>query len=272
MCSAAIFIKASHAPGIVTAFYRMAVATVVLFIPLIIYLRRTTKKLSRKGMLFAMLGGLFFGADLSMWSTGVVMSNATIPTLMANLAPIWVGLSTIFILHKRLKAGFWLGLMIALIGILIMIHQDIRGANTILPGTLLGVGAGFFYGMFYLMSEPGRKLLDTLPFLCISTVSSAALLALLTYLLGYSFTGYDLHTWRIFLGIGLVVQVCGWFLINYSQGYLPATTVSPTLLGQPVLTYFLAALFLNEYLTLWHISGGAIVVIGIYLVHYSRKS
>jgi len=34
------------------------------------------------------LGGLFFMADLALWATGVVMSGATNPTLLANTAPL----------------------------------------------------------------------------------------------------------------------------------------------------------------------------------------
>ena len=271
MCFAAIFIKAAHAPGIVTVFYRMAIGSLLLVIPFFISLKRIRFVLSRKGILYAILAGIFFGSDLALWSTGVVYSNATIPTLTANLAPLWVGFGTLLIFRKRLKAGFWIGLAIALTGMFLLVQQNISGDTAISIGALLGMGAGMFYGMFYLVSERGRKLLSTIQFLFVSTLSSAILLCILMLFFGYEFTGYDKYTYLLFLGIGLGVQVCGWFLINYSQGYLPATAVAPTLLGQPVLTFFLAALFLKEHLTWWHIACGAIVVFGIYLVHFSRS-
>ena len=74
------------------------------------------------------------------------------------------------------------------------------------------------------------------------------------------------------VAIGLGVQVFGWFLISYSQGYLPATIVSPTLLGQPLITAFLAAFLLKEKLTSMHIIGGLVVIAGIYVVHFSRRN
>lgn len=269
MSFAAIFMKSAQAPGIVTAFYRMAIASVVLAIPFLISITRKSR-ISSKGILFASLAGICFGLDMSLWSTGVVLSNATIPTLTANLAPIWVGFGTILIFKKPQKIGFWLGILVAILGMIVLIHRDWNADSNIVGGALLGVGAGIFYGIFYLFSEPGRKALDTLQFLFISTFSSALLLAVLVAILGYNFTGYDKDTYLIFIGIGVGVQVCGWFLINYSQGFLPATTVAPTLLGQPVLTFVWAALLLQEHLTVWHISGGIVIVIGIYLVHYSR--
>jgi drug/metabolite transporter (DMT)-like permease len=271
MCFAAIFVKSAHAPGIVTAFHRMAIGSAILVIPFLISLKRKGAKIPTKGILFASLGGICFACDLMLWSTGVVMSNATIPTLTANLAPLWVGFGTILVFRQKLKAGFWVGVVIAIVGMIVLIHRDISGKSNISVGALLGLGAGIFYGIFYLVSEKGRKLISTIRFLFIFTLSSFIVLTLCMFILGYSFTGYDRHTYLMFLGIGVGVQVCGWFLINYSQGYLPASTVAPTLLGQPVLTFLLAILFLNEHLSTWHIIGGSVVVIGIYLVHYSRN-
>ena len=271
MSFAAIFIKASHAPGIVTAFYRMAIASLVLTVPFLFSLRKLEYILPKKGVFLAILAGICFGCDMSLWSTGVVYSNATIPTLTANLAPLWVGFGSVLIFRHRLKPGFWTGLVIAIAGMFLLIRRNVTGDATISIGALLGVGAGMFYGAFYLASERGRKLLNTIQFLFISTLSSAVWLCLLVVLFGYKFTGYDQNTWLIFLGISLGVQVCGWFLINYSQGYLPSTAVAPTLLGQPVITFFLAAVLLNERLSLWHIICGLVVVTGIYIVHYSRN-
>jgi len=271
MCFAAIFVKVSKAPGIVTAFYRMAIGTTILVVPFLLSLRNSGFKLPGKGVLFAVLGGIFFGCDMSLWSTGVVLSNATIPTLTANLAPLWVGFGSVLFFRKKLKAGFWIGLVIAIGGMLLLMHRDLSDNMTIRTGALLGLGAGMFYGMFYLVSERGRRLLNTIQFLFLFTITSALVLLLFSLLFGYKLSGYDRNTYLVFLGIGVIVQVCGWFLISYSQGYLPATTVAPILLGQPVLTFFLATLILKERLSALHIIGGIIVVAGIYFVHYSRN-
>lgn len=271
MCFAAIFMKSAHAPGIVTAFYRMAIASILLAGPFLISQFSGKKKLPLRGAIFAVIGGFCFATDMAFWSTGVVLSNATIPTLMANLAPVWVGFGSMLLFKQRHKQGFWIGLVVAILGVVILIHDDWSGNANIAKGALLGLVAGVFYGIFYLVSEPGRKLLNTLQFLFISTLAAAFLLAIIMLALRYDFVGYDKHTYIMFLGISIGVQVCGWFLINYSQGFLPASTVAPTLLGQPVLTAFLAILLLGEILTLWHILGGTIVVMGIYIVHFNRN-
>ena len=88
----AIFVRWADAPGPVASFYRMAIPVVLLAWPF--YRRvKTRGRLPRRGLQFAVLGGLFFAADMAFWASGVVMSGATNPTLLANTAPLWVGLA-----------------------------------------------------------------------------------------------------------------------------------------------------------------------------------
>lgn len=269
---AAIIIKLSPAPGIVTAFYRMAIASVILIWPFLYSVVFLNKSLKIKGVFFALLAGICFGIDMSSWSTGVVMSNATIPTLMANLAPIWVGVGSMMIFKEKHKRVFWFGLVLAIAGIIAVLGKDIHSSTAQLHGTLLGIVAGIFYGGFYLLSQPGRKILNTLSYLFISTVGSTFILTIFVFLFDYKLTGYGLNAWLLFFAIGIGVQVFGWMMVNYAQGYLPASIVSATLLGQPLLTALFAIVLLKEKLTVWHVTGGLIVVVGIYLVHYSKSN
>ena len=271
MCFAAILIKASGAPGIITTFYRMTIGTLFLTIPFVVSRIKSEHKLPKKGVILALLAGVCFGNDMAIWSTGVNISNATIPTLFANTAPLWVGLGTMFVFKEKHKTSFWVGLFLALSGIPMIVFKDLHASNGIIKGGLLGLGAGVFYGIFYLLAQSSRKLIDTISFLYIYTLTAAVILFSYSLIFGYHFIGYDTNTYLIFVAFGLGVQVIGWYLISYSQGFLPATIVAPTLLGQPVLTAFLATLLLNEHLTLWHIVGGIIVITGIYIIHFSKK-
>ncbi len=89
--------------------------------------------------------------------------------------------------------------------------------------------------------------------------------------LDHSLTGYPVFSYFNFLALGVVVQIFGWLAINYTQGYLPASIVAPTMLAQPVVTALLAVLLLDETLSLWQVLGGATVLAGVYIVHRSRR-
>nr|WP_321406322.1 DMT family transporter [uncultured Carboxylicivirga sp.] len=265
----AILIKSAEAPGLITAFYRVFIASLVLIIPFLFRYRKIVV-IPTKGIGMAILGGIAFGFDTALWSTAIEISNATIPTLMANLAPLWVGFGAMIFFKEKQRKGFWIGLTITLIGILLMVSHSYISKDGLLVSILLSLIAGMFYGTYYLITQKGRQLMDTLQYLSITSFSAALVLGVIVCFSDFSFTGYSDRTWVIYLVYGIGIHVIGWTLINYAQGYLRATTVSPTLLGQPVLTAFFAWLILGESLSVWQISGGIVVFAGIYVVNYSR--
>ncbi len=265
----AIFVRWAGAPGTVTSFYRMAIAALVLAWPFYQGVK-DRDNLPRLGVRTAVLGGLFFAGDLALWSTGVVMSGATNPTLLANTAPVWVGLGALIFFQERLGARFWMGLMVAMGGAVLILGLDALRAATVGLGTLLGLMAAIFYGGYFLITQSGRKSLNSLTYTWLTTLSASLALLVLSLVLGHSLTGYSAFSYLNFLALGVMVQVFGWLAINYTQGYLPASIVAPTMLAQPVVTALLAVLLLGERLSFWQILGGATVLIGVYIVHRSR--
>jgi drug/metabolite transporter (DMT)-like permease len=81
--------------------------------------------------------------------------------------------------------------------------------------------------------------------------------------------GFTPSQYLYLLALGVVSQVAGYLAINYALGHLPASVVSPTLLGQPVLTALLAVPFLSELLEPRQMIGGAVALLGIFLVNRS---
>ena len=265
----AIFVRWAGAPGVVTSFYRMAIAVVVMAWP---FFRRARSGggLPRRGLLIAVLGGLFFAADLALWATGVMLSGATNPTLLANTAPLWVGLGAIVFFHERLSLGFWVGLLIAMAGAVLILGLDSLRDISLGVGTLAGLLAGIFYGGYILITQWGRESLDSLTYFWPAAASSAASLLVVCLALRQPLTGYSTLTYLNFVMLSLISQVVGYLVINYALGHLPASIVSPALLGQPVVTAILAGPLLGEDLSAWQVTGGVAVLVGVFIVHRSR--
>jgi drug/metabolite transporter (DMT)-like permease len=265
----AIFVRWAGAPGPVASFYRTAIAVLLLAWP---FYRRVKARgnLPRLGIPIAVLGGLFFAGDLALWTTGVMMSGATNPTLLANTAPVWVGLGALVFFRETLSARFWLGLTLAMAGAILILGLDALRAASLGLGTLFGLLAAIFYGGYFLVTQRGRENLDSLSYLWFTALSASLVLLALNAVLCHPLTGYSPVTYLSFLGLGVLVQVFGWLALNHAQGYLPASIVAPTMLAQPVATAVLAVILLGERLSLWHIAGGVAVLTGVYIVHRSR--
>lgn len=269
---AAILIRYAEAPGTVTAFYRLAIGASALAVPFFIYIKRNHTSLPLKGILLAILGGIFFGLDMAFWATGIVMSGAAIPTIMVNTAPLWVGLGALFIFREKQSFIFWAGVLISFVGSLIIMKEDLGDLTGIQWGGLFGSIAAVFYAGFHLVSQKARSRLNTLVYFWIGTVSASITLLIINIIAGNSLTGYSYETYLNFIVQGLIVQVFGWLMINYSQGYLPASLIAPSMLGQPVFTAILAWVLLGEELTVWQMIGSSVVLSGIYIVHHRRKN
>ena len=266
-----LLIRWANAPGVVSSFYRMGIGTVLMAYPFVCQVRRRPEKLPRIGVLYAVAGGIFFSLDLFFWTTGIMMSGATIPTLLSNTAPLWVGLGSWIFFRERQTSRFWIGLVVAMTGASLVLFQDMRQSIELGMGALFGVFSAFFYGAYYVASQHGRDHLNTISYFWITTLVSTLCLLVYALVLRQPLLGYDKQTWILFVVMGVLVQFFGWMFINFAQGHIPAAIVAPTMLAQPLLTALFAGLLLGESFAPWHFWGGMMVILGVFLVHRSRR-
>jgi drug/metabolite transporter (DMT)-like permease len=265
----AIFVRLAEVPGSVASFYRMAIGLLFLTIPFL-YSRRGKPMPSWSAVCVALLGGFFFAIDLIFWATGVVLSGATNPTLMSNTAPLWVGLGSLLIFREKPPARFWMGLLVAMCGAALVLGLDALKSFDLGLGTLFGLIAGVFYGGYFLITQRGRRQLDAISYFWFSVLGAVVVVFFVNLAIGNPLLGYSNRSYLALLGLGVISQGLGWLAINNAQGHLPATLVSPTLLGQPVLTGLIAGPVLGEFLEPLQIVGGLAVLVGVYIVHRSR--
>jgi drug/metabolite transporter (DMT)-like permease len=267
----AMFGKWANAPGPVIGFYRIGLATVIL-LPVFLYRKhKNGVKLPKAVLLLPILGGIFTAFDHGTWNSSLRYTSAANATLLGNTAPLWVALFSWLVFRQKLRGLFWLGLALALGGAVTVLGGDFIRHPTIGLGDLLAMAAGVFYAGYFLVTERGRQKLDTLSYVWLVDLIAAFTLLLITLGLKMPLTGYPTQSWLSFLGAALVSQVGGYLSIGYALGHLPASVVSPTLIGQPVVTALLAIPLLGEALRTEQWLGGLVVLVGIYLVHRSRE-
>jgi drug/metabolite transporter (DMT)-like permease len=266
----AMFGKWANAPGPVIGFYRIGIATLIL-LPVFIYRnRKYGVKFPMAILLFPLLGGIFTALDHGTWNSSLRYTSAANATLLGNTAPLWVALFAWLVFRQKLRGLFWVGLALALGGAVIVLGSDFILHPSIGFGDLLAITAGVFYAGYFLVTERGRQKLDTLSYVWLVDLIAAFTLFMICLGLRMPLTGYPPQTYLAFLGAALVSQVGGYLSIGYALGHLPASIVSPTLIGQPVMTALLAIPLLGETLRTEQVLGGLVVLVGIYLVHRSR--
>jgi drug/metabolite transporter (DMT)-like permease len=265
----AMFVRWADAPGPVTGFYRLAIAT-ALTAPLFIHRQHTQTSIPRALLLVPLLGGLFAASDFALWNTSVLYTTASNATLLGNTAPLWVAIIAILLFRERLRLDFWLGLALALTGAVFIVGRDFLLHPALGTGDLMACGAAVFYAAYMLTTQRGRANLDVFRYWWLASLSATFGLMTISLVMGYSLTGYPFHSWLVFLATAIVSQIIGYMSISYALGHLPASVVSTSLIGQPIVTTILAIPLLGELPGTIQIVGGAIALVGIYLVNQSH--
>jgi drug/metabolite transporter (DMT)-like permease len=257
-------------PGSASAFYRLLFASVLLC-P---YVALTHKHphFSRKSLWLAAVGGAFFAADLSLYSTSVLHSSAANATVLANNTPIFVGFLAWMLTGNRPVFAFWTGLAIALSGSVLIVGQDLLHHATFGAADLLAVAASGCFAVYLYVTEKMRGEFDTSTLLALSLFASTVALLIFNMGTGVSLRIPDRGAWLALAGLALVCQLLGYFALTYALGHLSAGITSVTLLVQAPLTAFLAFLFLGEPVNAAQVAGGALVLAGVWIVNrYSRR-
>ena len=258
----AIFVKEAHVNGISSAFYRMFFA--ILFI-LPFYIRTNNKSMGYKGICICLLGGMFFAFELVFWNIAVIISNATFPTLIVNLSSIWVGIGALILFKEKQNHFHWIGNSIAMLGIAVLI-----GISNILEmkvdrGFMFSIIASIFLALYVLSVKHVRLKNSTLQVVFFTFLGSVITLFICCIITDSKLYEFSFVSWIYLLCLGLITQVGGYFLINFSLGYIDSSKVSISTLLQPILTAIFAMIILNESFVMHQIIGGLLVLSGLFM-------
>ena len=264
-----IFVKWADAPGTVNGFYRMLIAISLFAIPVRMQAKRAAP-FSRRHLWLAALGGIFFALDLAFWNNAVLITSAANATLFGNTSVIWVSIGAMVLFKEKLRPAFWGGLLLAMVGVLVILGQDFIIHPSLGYGDLMSILAGFFYSIFFLAAERARDKLSAFIAWWVSSLASAIVLLAISLALQLPMFGYPMHTYLSILGLAIITQVGGYLSVNYALGHLPSSVVSPTLLGQPVVTAIVGIPLLGQGISAVQIVGGMLVLGGILIVHKNK--
>jgi drug/metabolite transporter (DMT)-like permease len=207
------------------------------------------------------------------------MTNVISSVVLVTTTPIWVSLISFFIFQERLNKLFYLGLVIAMTGVVIisagegysfMACMDAAPSNPCLTssnlgGNLLALTGAICAAGYILCGKMVRIKLDNLSY--IFSVYLIASVVLITAAL--LFTSEKIMILRPEFGwvvlVAVIPQLIGHSLINWSLGHLPASYVSLSLLGEPVGSALLALVFLREQPSTLQFTGAFVIMLGLFI-------
>lgn len=256
------------------AFCRFAIATLCLL--LITY--RTEGKLPRLKLhlvpLIVLLGLTGVFAYNVLFFIGLQTVPASRAALIVALNPIMVALGSTFVLEEKMRPLRWLGIAISLVGTAIVIAQGnpmrlLSGAFT--WGDLYILGCPLCWAIYTLISK--RVIKDLSPF----TTSTYACLVGMVALFAVALPDQLIPQMQqlspmiwlalAYLGCFSSAIAFGWY--NEGLQAIGAARASVFINLIPLFAILLAAIFLKEPITLSLVTGGALVVAGVFLTNHA---
>lgn len=222
---------------------------------------------------FALLG--FLGISFHQWlqSNGLKTAQATTTAWIVSTSPAFIAILGWMVLKEKLNLLQSSGIVLAMIGVLGVVSKG--DFSTLAIGKFGSYGdfliliSAVNWAVFSILSRRGLKSHpSTMMTFWIMTIgwliTSAAFLA------GKSYTEIpllDIRGWLAMIFLGVFTTGLAYIAWFDALSQLPAAQTGAFLFIEPLTSMVVAAIILNEQITLVSVLGGAVILVGIWLVN-----
>ena len=269
-----IIIRFSEAPALVISAYRMLFTSLMLLIPVMMYNKSEFKNITRKEYKLCMLSGIFLAFHFASWISSLKMTTVANSTILVSCSPIFVALANYLKFKEKLSRKMVLGISMSLVGTIIIAlgSSGETSGNSMLGNILAFLGAIFVAG-YLVIGGFVRKKLSAGVYVFIVYSASTVVLFIMCIAAGIPLYPYAPKEFMLFIALAFFCSILGHTVYNYMVKYVSSTLISVSTLSEPIFASILAVLIFKEFPSLYTLSGGIIIITGIfyYLVTQNRE-
>lgn len=265
-----------------TAFHRVGIATLLLGIwtgQQALTSKLSQEKLSLEPspytsgvMVLLLIAGMSCAGDQVFWALSLTKTSVANSTLLTNLVPLWTTILSWSIWGKHFDKRFLMGMIVAIVGASILGVEDVKVATESLQGDAIAILASICFSVYLLIVEKLRESLRADMILFWSSLFSALWILPIVLIMEERLFPYTFESWVFVILLGLICQILGQGLLNYSLQHLSSGFVAISLLLLPIMTTIFAWVIFSESLSLLNAVAFALVLLGIYLANSSSSA
>jgi drug/metabolite transporter (DMT)-like permease len=232
------------------------------------------------------ISGLFLAAHFATWISSLEYTTVASSVVFVSTGPLWVALLSPLLLNERLTRSAVIGLVIAILGGTLIgladactwdgglrcpkLSQVLQGRA--MWGNFLALIGAWTVSGYLIIGRKLRAKMSLIPYIFLVYGIAAAALIVTTFVAGQSLFGYPTETYGWIFLLAVFPQLIGHSTYNWALRYLPAAFVAVTTLGEPIGSAILAIFLLQETPAPVVITGGVLILFGIYLASKSEKT
>ncbi len=262
---AAIFVRMADADPLVTAAYRMLIASAVLLPLAAVTSRQEIRQLNKREWKLIAGGAVFLALHFATWIASLDFTSIANSVVLVTLTPVWLALWAVVALRQPPGPRTWLAVGLALAGSIIMGWGSALIGMTTLFGDGLALVGGILFVGFLLLAEAARRTVGIVAFVTLVYSGAAILLWAVVFALGLPLVGLSLETYLAFIGLGLVSQIIGHTGFNWAVRAISPMVLALLFLTEPLLSTALGWMYFGEGFARETAIGGVLILAAIYL-------
>lgn len=259
-----ILVRYSGAPVSVQGLYRM-LFTFLLMLPFGWRQLPAIQKLTLRDWALLISAGFFLALHFLLWMASLSYTSVASSTIMLTLEPVFVAALAFFLLRDRLGKAAWIGMTVSIGGAVLVSSGDFGLSREALFGDALSLLGTAAVAVNIILTKQLLRRMPSYVYSLIVFGFTAMFFALYNVSLGIPMTGYPSREWMIFLLLAIIPTVFGHMIFNWLLQYLRPTTVSMSVLAEPVGASLLAMALFGEALNAFQLAGGAAMIAGFIL-------
>lgn len=238
-------IAAIAAPAMAIAFWRCFLGSLLTSPWVFLRQRRELFTLSRRQWWLIAATGTLLALHFATWIPSLRFTSVASSTALVATQPVWAALIA-RARGVRIPGRAWLGIGIALAGVLVLTGIDVSIDPRHLIGDVLALIGAVLAAAYVSVGEVARRTVSTPTFTMNLYAVSALVLLALCLVGGQGLSGYSAQDWALILALTLGAQLLGHTLINKVLATTSATVVSLAILFEMPGATIIAALALGQ--------------------------
>lgn len=264
MSTSSIITRFCTAPPLIIALYRLLFTSGMAAIPVLLYSKKQVAVLTPGNYRYMFAAGIFLALHFAFWISSLTYTSISSSVLFTNLQVIFVFVFSTLIFKEQINSWVRAGIFTALLGSTLIAGGDFLNGN--LYGDLLALASGLFIAVYFMIGRQQRSQIDLWIYtFIVSFFASLVLFVTAVCATDYSLTAYKAREWLLFGLLALGPGIAGHGIINWALKYLKAPVVSVSVLGESVGASILAGFIFHEWLDIYQLIGGFLILSGIYL-------
>jgi drug/metabolite transporter (DMT)-like permease len=256
---------ATSVTALAIAFWRNAIAAVVMASPVLIREPRQFRKITRREFTWSAVAAVALAFHFACFITALELTSVAAATALVCLQSAWIA---VFQLLRGTKHRWpvLVGLGIALGGVAAITGFDMGTSPKALLGDILALAGGALAGLYTLAGGKARQSMGIGTYTTLCYGICAAIVAVLALMGGQRLVGFDAGGWLGIVAITVCAQLVGHTAFNHLLATLSPLLVSMIILLEIPGAALLAAVFLHETLPAGTYAGLALILGGLAVV------